>query len=462
MRPSISIFGLGYVGSVTAACLAKQGCRVVGVDTNPQKVAQLAAGNAPVVEPGLPELIAAAYGASLLEATTDSEKAILSTDVSFISVATPSLRNGKLDLTSIERVCRQIGEILRLKEAFHWIVLRSTVLPGTTDSFVTPLLESSSGKRAGRDFGVCFNPEFLREGTAIADFALPPFTVLGVAEGQDCSPLRQIYGQLSAPLHQTDTRTAEMIKYACNAFHALKVSFANEVGTLCHELGADPGVVAKIFTSDTKLNISPAYLTPGFAFGGSCLPKDLRALTYRAKELDLAVPLLSAILPSNQEHIQRAAEQVLQTGKREIGVLGLSFKSGTDDLRDSPMVYLVKRLLGEGCRCHIWDHNVRLGQIVGSNREFIQNTIPHIGALLRDDMGDVLRSSEVVLLATKELNPGDIERRLRSDQILIDVVHLQKTKVAMPGAAASSEGTEAEVPPAQPEPAPAMSVRHSG
>ncbi len=462
MPPSISIFGLGYVGSVTAACLANQGCRVVGVDTNPQKVAQLAAGNAPVVEPGLQELIAAACNSFLLAATTDSEKAILSTDVSFISVATPSLRSGKLDLTSIERVCRTIGEILRLKQTFHWIVLRSTVLPGTTDSFVTPLLESSSGKRAGKDFGVCFNPEFLREGTAIADFARPPFTVLGITDGLECSPLLQIYGQLPAPLHQTDTRTAEMIKYVCNAFHALKVSFANEVGALCNELGADPGLVTNIFTSDTKLNISPAYLTPGFAFGGSCLPKDLRALTYRAKELDLTVPLLNAILPSNQEHIQRAAEEVLQTGKREIGVLGLSFKSGTDDLRDSPMVHLVKRLLGEGCRCHIWDHNVRLGQIVGSNREFIQNTIPHIGALLREDVADVLSSSEVVLLATKELSSEDVLRRLRSDQILIDVVHLQKAKSATLGPTPSGKAAESDAPPAESEQAPAMSVRQSG
>lgn len=426
MALSISIFGLGYVGSVTAACLANQGYRVVGVDSNPQKAAQLASGRAPVVEAGLEEMVTAACRASLLEASADPQKAILSTDVSFISVATPSLRNGKLDLTSIERVCRQIGEVLHVKKAFHWIVLRSTVLPGTTQSFVAPLLEASSGKRAGADFGICFNPEFLREGTAIADFANPPFTVLGMANGAICDPLREIYKRLPAPLYETDTTTAEMVKYVCNAFHALKVSFANEVGTLCNELDADPQEVARIFTSDAKLNISPAYLTPGFAFGGSCLPKDLRALTYRGKELDLSLPLLNAILPSNQEHIHRAAERVLQTGKREIGVLGLSFKSGTDDLRDSPMVYLVKRLLGEGCHCRIWDPNVRLGQIVGSNRQFIDNTIPHIGALLRDDLEEVLASSEVVLLATRDLKREELTRQLHSDQILIDLVQLQK------------------------------------
>jgi GDP-mannose 6-dehydrogenase len=459
---SVSIFGLGYVGSVTAACLARQGQHVVGVDSNPQKVAQVTAGQAPVVEPGLQDLIAAACQAHLLDATTDPQEAILTTDVSFISVATPSQRNGKLDLTSIERVCRQIGEVLRLKATFHWIVLRSTILPGTTDTFVTPLLESSSGKRAGRDFGVCFNPEFLREGTAIADFAQPPFTVLGVMDGTDCAPVRQIYAQVPAPLHMTDTRTAEMIKYVCNAFHALKVSFANEVGVLCNELGADARRVTEIFTSDTKLNISPAYLKPGFAFGGSCLPKDLRALTHRARELDVSVPLLSAILQSNHEHIQRAAEDVLQTGKREIGILGLSFKSGTDDLRDSPMVYLVKRLLGEGCRCHIWDQNVRLGQIVGSNREFIQNTIPHIGALLQDDLAEVLRSSEVVLLATKGVDAEEILQRLRKDQILIDVEHLQKAKAAPAVSAPAPEMLEARVLSGQPEVVPSMAVRNSG
>ena len=426
MPLSISIFGLGYVGSVTAACLAQHGHRVIGVDSKPEKVARLTSGQAPVVEAGLKELIEQACRASLLQATTDFHEAILNSDLSFISVATPSLRNGKLDLTSIECVCRQIGEVLRVKQTFHWVVLRSTVLPGTTRSFVLPLLEASSGKRAGIDFDICFNPEFLREGTALADFANPPFTVLGVAEGCDCGMLRQIYSQLWAPVYETDTTTAEMVKYVCNAFHALKVSFANEVGTLCHELGADAHTVTKIFTSDTKLNISPAYLTPGFAFGGSCLPKDLRALTYRGKELDLNLPVLNAIIPSNQEHILRAVDEILQTHKKKIGVLGLSFKAGTDDLRDSPMVYLVKRLLGEGCRCHIWDQNVRLGQIVGSNREFIDNMIPHIGALLQDDLGEVLRSAEVILLATKDLKRDEILHQLRGDQILIDLVHLQK------------------------------------
>ncbi len=425
MPLSISVFGLGYVGSVTAACLAHQGYRVVGVDSNPQKVAQLASGHAPVVEQGLENLIVEACRARLLEASTDPQHAILSTDVSFISVATPSLRNGKLDLTSIERVCRQIGEVLRVKQSFHWIVLRSTVLPGTTQSVVTPLLEASSGKRAGVDFGVCFNPEFLRESTAIADFAHPPFTILGMGNGEICEPLRHIYRSLSAPLYETDTSTAEMVKYVCNAFHALKVSFANEVGTLCRRVGADPQEVARIFTSDAKLNISPAYLMPGFAFGGSCLPKDLRALTYRAKELDVSLPLLNSILPSNYEHIHRAVEEILQTGKSHIGVLGLSFKSGTDDLRESPMVDLVKRLLGEGCRCHIWDRNVRLGQLVGSNREFIERTIPHIGALLVDELETVLDSAEIVVLATRDIKREDVLRKLRSDQLLVDLVQLR-------------------------------------
>ncbi len=428
MPLAISIFGLGYVGSVTAACLASQGHRVLGVDSNPRKVQLIAQGLPPVVEPGLQELMAEPCRSSWLRATGDPREAILNTDVSLISVATPSLRNGKLDLSNIDHVCRQIGELLRVKETFHWIVLRSTVLPGTTQSFVTPILESVSGKRAGVDFGVCFNPEFLREGTAIDDFYHPPFSVLGTVENARCSPLQEVYAALPAPVYDTDPATAEMVKYVCNAFHALKVTFANEVGTLCVELGADMHQVTEIFTSDNKLNISPAYLRPGFAFGGSCLPKDLRALTYRAKELDLNLPVLTSILPSNHQHIDRAADEVLRTGKKQIGVLGLSFKSGTDDLRESPMVHLVKRLLGEGCQCRIWDRNVRMGQVFGSNREFIENTIPHIGALLHDDIAAVLQFAEVVVLGTSALDKDAIVAQLRSDQVLIDLVSLGKSQ----------------------------------
>jgi GDP-mannose 6-dehydrogenase len=428
MQKSISIFGLGYVGSVTAACLAHQGHRVIGVDLNPFKADLVHSGRSPVLEAGLEDLISEGHNASLLDATTDTQRAVLDSDFSFISVGTPSLPNGKLNLASVQEVCRDIGQTLRLKSRFHWIVLRSTVLPGTTESVVIPILESASGKRAGIDFGVCFNPEFLREGSAISDFLQPPFTVLG-SRGTEPAPVRDLYSSLPAPIYTTTLTTAEMVKYVCNAFHALKVGFANEIGTLCNRLGADADTVIDIFTSDKKLNISPAYLKPGFAFGGSCLPKDLRALNYRARELDLKLPLLESILSSNGEHIERALQQVLQTGKRKIGILGLSFKSGTDDLRESPMVHLVKRLLGEGCQCRIWDRNVVWGQLIGSNRQFIEDTIPHIGALLCDDLDEVLQSAEIVLLASSAVKKDDVLARLHSGQIMIDVLRLKEQQV---------------------------------
>src|ERR1700730_1226317 len=423
---SISIFGLGYVGSVTAACLASQGHRIIGVDVNPFKVSLLRSGRSPVLETGLEDLIRAGHESSLLEATTDTKRAVFDSDFSFVSVGTPSLANGKLNLGSVEDVCREIGEILRLKSGFHWIVLWSTVLPGTTDSVVVPIVERASGKRVGIDFGVCFNPEFLREGSAISDFFEPPFTILGAANGTHFGALRSLCSSVPGRTYETTTTTAEMVKYVCNAFHALKVSFANEVGTLCNRLGSDVDVVVEIFTSDKKLNVSPAYLRPGFAFGGSCLPKDLRALTYRARSLDLRLPLLESILPSNLEHIDRALEEILQTNKKKIGILGLSFKSGTDDLRDSPMVYLVKRLIGEGCQCRIWDRNVVLGQLIGSNRQFIENTIPHIGALLCDDLDEVLKSADVILLGTRELEKEKVFAQLHSEQVLIDLVSLRR------------------------------------
>lgn len=426
MPTSISIFGLGYVGSVTAACLAHQGHRVIGVDLNPLKVDWLRSGQSPVLEAGLEDLIREGQQSSLLEATSDTKRAVLDSDFSFISVGTPSLANGKLNLSSVEQVCREIGETLRVKNSFHWIVLRSTVLPGTTESVVIPIVECASGKRAGIDFGVCFNPEFLREGSAISDFLQPPFTILGVTNGTKPVGLRNLYSSLPGRIYETNATTAEMVKYVCNAFHALKVDFANEIGTLCNRLGAEADMVVEIFTSDEKLNISSAYLRPGFAFGGSCLPKDLRALTYRARELDLKLPLLESILPSNFEHIDRALEEILQINRRRIGILGLSFKSGTDDLRESPMVHLVKRLLGEGCQCRIWDRNVVMGHLMGSNRQFIENTIPHIGVLLCDDLDEVVKSTDVILLGTSELEKEKVLAQLRSDQILIDLVSLQR------------------------------------
>lgn len=425
---SVSVFGLGYVGSVTATCLAFKGSRVLGVDVSPAKVEMLDSGRSPVIEARLDELAAECRKACRLHATTDAAKAVMETEISFICVGTPSLRNGKLDLRGVERVCQDIGEALRNKPSFHLIVLRSTVLPGTTETLVIPALEKASGKKAGTDFAVCFNPEFLREGTAIADFMQPPFTILGAQDPAHLTLLRELYSGVPGKVFETSLSTAETVKYVCNAFHALKVGFANEVGTLAKQLGVDSEAVTEIFTSDTSLNISAAYLQPGFAFGGSCLPKDLRALLYCAKEQDLSLPLLESILPSNTEHIERAVEAVLRAKKKKIGVLGLSFKPGTDDLRESPLVHLVKRLLGEGCQIQIWDRNVSLGQLVGSNRQFIEETIPHIGALLREKIDEVVDQSEVLVIGTRGVDRDYLLPRLRPEQIVIDLVHLEKVR----------------------------------
>ncbi len=422
----ISVFGLGYVGSVTAACLAHQKKCVIGVDVNPAKVEMLDSGRSPIVEARMEELVSDGHRACRLHATTDARAAVCESELSFVCVGTPSQRNGKLDFAHIEHVCREIGQGLASKGSYHWVVLRSTLLPGTTKSLVIPTLEAASGKRAGTDFAVCYNPEFMREGTAVSDFFQPPYTILGAENATHLAPLREVYDWVGGRFFETSLEVAEMVKYVSNAFHALKVSFANEVGTLSKQLGVDAQVVTEIFTSDTRLNISPAYLSPGFAFGGSCLPKDLRALNYRAKELDLRLPLLDAILPSNLEHIERAVEAILRTNKKNIGLLGLSFKGGTDDLRESPQVHLTKRLLGEGCHIRIWDEHVSLGRLVGSNRQFIEEVIPHIGSLLSSNLEAVVQPSEVIVIGTKEVDREALLGYLRPEQTVIDLVNLQK------------------------------------
>jgi GDP-mannose 6-dehydrogenase len=364
----------------------------------------------------------------LISATQDAAAAVHASDISFICVGTPSQRNGKLDLSHIRHVCADIGRALRAKKAFHWIVVRSTVLPGTTEGMITPTIESESGKRAGRDFMVCFNPEFLREGSAVSDFLNPPFTVIGTTSAAQAARIRELYDFMPARIYETPVAAAEMIKYSCNAFHALKVAYANEIGTICSAVGIEPAVVADIIKSDTRLNVSPAYLTPGFAFGGSCLPKDLRALTYRLRELDLRLPLLESILPSNSEHIDRAVENILSLSRRKVGVIGLSFKSGTDDLRESPMVHLIKKIIAEGCSVKIWDDNVSLGRLIGSNRQFIEDFIPHIGVLLQDSLEDVLAEAEVVVVGSTAVRSDDIRKRLRDDQCLVDLGSLQRAE----------------------------------
>jgi GDP-mannose 6-dehydrogenase len=427
---TISVFGLGYVGAVTAACLSQKGHRVLGVDVNPLKVGMLKSGRTPVLEPGLDRLVAENHQACLLDATTDSFAAVHQSDVSFICVGTPSQENSRLDIGGVEHCCQEIGEALRTKHQFHWIVLRSTVLPGTCKSLVIPTLEAASGKRAGRDFAVCSNPEFTREGCAVSDFQNPNITVLGASDPAHLDPLRQIYKSVSGCVFETSLEVAEMVKYVCNAFHALKVAFANEMGTVCKQLSVDEKAVMEIFISDTRLNISAAYLTPGFAFGGSCLPKDLRALTYCARQLDLDLPLLDAIMMSNRAHIERAVKAVLRTKRKKVGVLGLSFKAGTDDLRESPMVELIKRLLGEGCQVRVWDRDVSMGRLVGSNRQFIEDEIPHIGSLLVSDMTDAVNDAELILIGTKAVDENILRSVLRPNQELIDLVGLFSTKPA--------------------------------
>jgi GDP-mannose 6-dehydrogenase len=428
MSRSISVFGLGYVGTVTAACLAHKGNRIIGVDLSPIKVEALEAGRSPIVEPRVPELVAECHRACRLHATSDAAEAVMQSEISFLCVGTPSLRNGKLDLGHIEPVCREIGTVLKRKDDFHLVVLRSTVLPGTAESIVVPTLEKASGKRLGKDFGVCVNPEFMREGTAVGDFLEPAMTVIGASDPAHSSVLRELYGWAPGRIFETSFTTAEMVKYVCNAWHALKVGFANEIGTIAKHQKVDTSAVVEIFTADTKLNISASYLKPGFAFGGSCLPKDVRALTCRAKELDLTLPLLDALMPSNDEHLERAVEMVLATGKKKIGMLGISFKAATDDLRESPQVQLVKRLLGEGRQLQIWDDNVSLGQIIGSNRQYIEEVIPHIGSLLRPSLEEVVVGADVVVIGTRGVERNLLQSSLRPDQVVIDLVNLEKER----------------------------------
>src|SRR6516225_5873532 len=428
MSRTVSIFGLGYVGTVTAACLAHKGNRVTGVDLSAGKVEALGSGRSPIVEPRVSDLIAECQAACRLHATTDSEQAVLDTDISFLCVGTPSMRNGKLDLGHIGPVCEEIGQALRKKDAFHLIVLRSTVLPGTAETIVVPTLEKASGKKLGKDFGVCVNPEFMREGTAVADFLEPSITIIGASETSHSRILREVYSWVPGRVFETSFRSAEMVKYVCNSWHAVKVAFANEVGTLAKSLGVDAEAVVEIFSADTKLNISPSYLKPGFAFGGSCLPKDVRALNYRAKELDLDLPLFESIIPSNDEHLERAVEMVLATGKKKVALLGLSFKAATEGLRERPQVQLAKRLLGECRELKIWDDNVSLGRLIGSNRQYIEEVIPHIGSLLSSDLDQVLEKAEVVVIGTRGIDRKRLESALRLEHVVIDLVNLEKAR----------------------------------
>ena len=417
----VSVFGLGYIGCVSAACLARDGHSVIGVDVNPLKVELINAGRSPIVERGIDELIATAVKNELLRATADAAEAVADSDVSLVCVGTPSTHNGSPDLAYITRACRQIGEALASKRRHHVVAIRSTTLPGTIEQTIVPTLEMSSGKRSGRHFGVAANPEFLRAGTSIDDFSHPPFTLIGSADTYASLPLQRLYVDIDAPLLTVGIREAEMVKYACNGFHALKVSFANEIGNLAYALGVDSDVVMDVFCKDTKLNLSPCYLKPGFAFGGSCLPKDLRALTHRAKQLDLEVPVLNSILVSNRQQVERAVATVLATGRKNVGVLGLSFKPGTDDLRESPMVSLIETLIGKGLKVSVYDRDVELARLFGANREYIEREIPHISSLMDSNLNHVVECSDVIIVAKKEDGLQTIVEKLANDQVIIDL-----------------------------------------
>lgn len=420
----LSIFGLGYVGCVSAACFADRGHEVIGVDVNPLKVQIINDGKSPIVEPGIAELIARAVEQKKLRATTDAGEAVAATDVSLVCIGTPGNHNGSLDLSYIKRACQQIGEALAQKGRYHIVAMRSTMLPGTIEQTVIPTLEIFSGKQAGRDFGVAVNPEFLREGSSIYDFTHPPFTLIGADDEETSLPLQRLYAGTEAAMITVGIKEAEMVKYACNSFHALKVAFANEIGNVSKALGVDSHVVMDVFCKDTKLNLSPYYLKPGFAFGGSCLPKDIRAITYKAKELDVEVPLLNSILLSNRQQIERAIDTVLRTGCKNVGVLGLSFKPGTDDLRESPMVTLIETLIGKGLKLTIYDRDVELARLFGANKQYIEREIPHISSLMNSDLSTVIEGSEVVIIGKKEDEFRVLADKLNNGRVIVDLVRL--------------------------------------
>lgn len=425
----IAIFGLGYVGCVSAACFAREGHEVIGVDVNPLKVDMINAGQSPIIETGVDELIQQAVTAGRLRATTQAAEAISQADVSLICVGTPSNENGSLDLRYVRHVAGEIGQALAGQNKYHVIAVRSTVLPGTVANEVIPFLEELSGLKAGADFGVCSNPEFLREGSAVADFYCPPFTLIGQWDERSGNHIAAIYQNIDAPLIRTNLPTAEMLKYVSNTFHALKITFANEIGNFCKKVGVDSHEVMQIMCMDTKLNISSAYLKPGYAFGGSCLPKDLRALLHRARQEDLDLPVLQAVPRSNELQAKLGVEAVLRTGKKRVGILGLSFKAGTDDLRESPLVNLTETLLGKGCDLKVYDQNVSLARLTGANKQYIEKVIPHISSLLSSSLAEVLEHAEVLVVGNRLPEVTSALNSLNGHRIIIDLVRLGDNQI---------------------------------
>ena len=425
----VSVFGMGYVGCVTAACLAKSGHEVIGVEVQREKVEILNSGAAPFLEPGLTDLIAQQVAARAMRATTDPVEAVMHSELSLICVGTPSAPSGQLDASAVESVCRQIGGALKGKEAFHTLVIRSTVLPGTVERCIG-LIEQASGKRHEADFALTFNPEFLREGTALEDFWNPPFTVVGATRRQDAEQVAKLYGSLTAPVYLTEIGTAQMVKYASNLYHATKIVFANEVGRVCKAAGIDSHAVMEIFCQDAKLNVSPAYLRPGYAYGGSCLPKDLSAITAFARENHISLPLLERLHDSNREQIDLGIQAVLDTGKSSIGVLGFSFKPNTDDLRESPHVALVEALIGKGKRVRIFDPYIQYSRLMGANRRFIDAAVPHVIDLFVTSLDDILSSCECIVIANRDPQFEVVLDRVREPQVVIDLVRIRRDAAA--------------------------------
>lgn len=419
---NISILGLGYVGAVCAAALSEMGHKVIGVDTSQVKVDLINSGKSPIVEPGLEELLESSVKTGMLRGSVDVTQAVMETELSMICVGTPSKANGDLDLSYVESVSREIGEVLKMKDAFHVVVVRSTVLPGTVKKLVIPVLEKYSGKKAGVDFGICTNPEFLRESTAIKDYYFPPMTVIGELDQRSGDVLASLYEDLPALVIRRPIEVAELIKYTCNVWHAVKVTFANEIGNIAKACGVDGRDVMDVVCQDNKLNLSAYYMRPGFAFGGSCLPKDVRALTYRASQLDVAHPMIGSIMSSNSYQVNKSFDLVASFGVKRIGLLGLSFKAGTDDLRESPLVELAEMLIGKGFDVRIFDRNVDYARVHGANREYINAHIPHVAKLLCSDLNQVIEDSEVIVLGNSDESFKVATNDLKSDKYLVDLV----------------------------------------
>jgi GDP-mannose 6-dehydrogenase len=421
----ISIFGLGYVGAVSLACLSRDGHDVVGVDIDRTKLDLIMAGKTPVVEEGMVELMQRVAASGKVTVTTDAQRAVMDSEISLVCVGTPSAANGSQDQGAVLRLAEEIGRALAAKSEPHVVVFRSTLVPGTVENVLRPIVERTSGKKDGKDFHLCFQPEFLREGSSIKDYDKPPFTIVGANHEYPLERLRALFGHLPCKFIATTVPSAEMMKYCCNNFHALKITFANETARLCDALGVDAFEVMDLVCQDTQLNISRAYLRPGFAFGGSCLPKDLRATAYLAKMHDVDVPMLANILPSNRAHLDVAVQKVLATGKRKVGFIGLSFKTGTDDLRESPMVTLAEQLIGKGVQLSVYDPEVSLAHLLGANRSFIQTHLPHIGQMLKAEIETVIAESEVLVVGLATQAAADaLAQHARADQVLLDLVNL--------------------------------------